>query len=312
MSDFRTRVGAHLRKNGSAVKTHMRKLPMRKRAASTNKPVTSAACLVESDTTGTFPDPRYIPVRKPTRRWRKPRANYETYEETLHGFTSTYFVKREDGPDGTGKMVTVASQLGSRVSGLKQVVDFGPDMMVHAGIVRLCDYSLTNLPGAKFYVHGFRHSTFAGANLQNAKLGMYACLFEDVSFEGADLAGAFILGATLKNVSFRGANLTGAEITSSSRFKEMDVDFTDSNLTGEQFDLLAKDRYYEPGSVKMSRYSIEEAASLLGDDGDAFVTLVWLGEIEYRSKATDEKVDDAPFDAEQHYIPQWAMQQYKA
>lgn len=57
----------------------------------------------------------------------------------------------------------------------------------------------------------------------------------------------------------------------------------------------------------MMRHSFDDALALTGQDPNTLMTMLWLGEIECRSKETALTTDDM-FDPDERYIPQWTMQ----
>jgi hypothetical protein len=148
------------------------------------------------------------------------------------------------------------------------------------------------------------HSLLDGSTLYQTK-------FRNVDATGASFQDAEFRHCTFGDVSFRGANLTGVNFYKC--FFVQGVDFTDSNITGEQFDALevagphSRTITGEP-RVIYRRYSIGELAAELNIDSDELAIRVWAGEVEVRHNDTLEKVDPGRFDASIHHISQWEAQ----
>lgn len=150
---------------------------------------------------------------------------------------------------------------------------------------------------------------------------------EKVIFDGADLEGAKFLAVEWSEVSLRGANVTDVDFSikplrlrrflSTEEEYEFVADLTDSNVTEKQFEQIlaniqvATNWVDLPGQpselVRIRRYTPQEFTAVTGIDKDELTVLLWCGDIQYRSKATDMP-DEAEFDYELHYIPQWEAQ----
>lgn len=180
------------------------------------------------------------------------------------------------------------------------------------------DLSYINLSSGRVSVPNVENVKFAGAELPNVTFTSEVLMragiqtFQDVSFDGANLRGSIFNNPRFRNVSFRGANISGVHfmipypIESNST-----IDFTDSNVTAEQYDSWVRIHTNRSNSIIINKYSVESFAALVGEDPDTIGTLVWLGEIETRNRTNNLPVSPGTnFDPEEHYIPQWVAQTY--
>lgn len=268
-----------------------------------------------------FPDQKYVPA-KPTwgQRMKKkffgPRYDTSISQQGWGGFKKTYFVRRRDMKNGHVHITVVVSMLDNFNTGERSRAVLKPGArLTSQQIFSHADCSLVNLEGAHLDVFGMLNTRFDGANLRNAKIGTSAkCDLESVSFDGANLENAELRKIRFNDVSFRGANVTGMTLTLGQAVDQKGtIDFTDSNITGEQFDnffVRTESGGKGEAEIVMGRYSIDEAAEILGEDPDRILTETWTGQIEFRDKETDCVSTEEHFDGSKHYIPQWAVQNY--
>jgi hypothetical protein len=307
------------KRNSGPVSGHKKLIPV-KRNASKNKKAESPASLIVDKPTVVFPDPAYIPEQlTPFQRFKQNRKWAQRKEVVAPGLTHTTFTRNKIRKNGTGTLTIYTSFVGKTTSaaklhGMKTDFHYGPNKTItNPAFTNNANYSHAELSDLNMQVKRVTECSFEGAKLPNSRLGIYSCMFSNVSFDGADLTGANFSQAIFFNVTFRGAKLTDTILNLGIHQKDFSVDITDSNITAKQFDnFFAKaSRFYSPEKVKMRRHSFNEAIELTGHDRDTLLTMLWLGEIEYRSKENDQTTDDM-FDPDEHYIPQWTMQEHLA
>jgi len=191
----------------------------------------------------------------------------------------------------------------------------GPNIKIgNSMFLRNKDYSRTNMPRLETTTD-IKDVNWSGANLTGARFtARQAALLDNVNFDGANLTGAHFTGVSLSQVTMRGADLTGVEFDRVRAWLRAEdgfmVDVTDTNITEQQFDTLRKQvsSQHPDDTIRIRRYSLDEVAELTGIDKDELAVSIWAGDISYRTRRHDEKVDGDPFDADTHYIPQWEPQ----
>lgn len=275
--------------------------------------------LVSPEAAAAFPDPAYAP--RPRSVWRRLAARVRSKKFVVadlvhHGeeFTTTYWQKSILGRGGVGRVVLGESVIGWRGGAKFSTQLIGPGVTVRRGEF-LQGADLTGAAMADTLITAPRvvGTNWAGADLTRAR---FICRdLEGVSFDGADLTGAtFSLDSlhgrvSLRDVTFRGANLTDTEFGLVFVDEEATLDFTDSNVTADQFDQFI-DAGVPGGNIALRRHTLREFAQMTGEDPATVGTMVWLGEIEFRDWGTDRRATGA-FDAARHYIPQWVAQAHR-
>lgn len=174
------------------------------------------------------------------------------------------------------------------------------------------NYSYMNLQGYTFNARQAIYLDFSDANLDDASFfnrrptrGGYLrseIILNRCIFDGASLRNADFRGASLHGSSFIGADVTGVDF-SDTRVAMGPVDFTDSTLTGEQYDSF----WEGANGVTYRHYSLTDAAAELGLDKDEVAIMAWAGELEIRD-ATGAVVT-GEFDASKHHVPEWAVRE---
>jgi hypothetical protein len=215
----------------------------------------------------------------------------------------------------------------------------GPGTNLYFEYAKHGDYRRADLPGSDIgeMVH---RCNFDGANLMDARFlsppdfgdsrYSWRAQIEDTSFRAATCRNASFKGVTFSGyVSFEGADVTGADfegawvatVTYAGDYQRQGeaatLDFTDSNITGEQIDqfvdgYLRTGRGYTPGESRIlyRRYTLSDASTKLGVPEDELAVSIWVGDVEVRDNHTLQRVT-GEFDATRHHIPQWALQYLK-
>lgn len=201
-----------------------------------------------------------------------------------------------------------------------------PGAEVGAEFIARVDYRRANLPDATFAYHT-SFCDFRGARLNRARFGVNPSSIlltrgsiRDTSFDGASCVDTkFTNIRFLGEVNFRGADLTGADFSRASigamlaengQVPETVMDFTDSNLTGEQLDRLVE---YNVNSDLQSAYriiyetiSVEDACEQLGVTAEELGVLIWAQDVEVRDNVTHGRVRGS-YNVARHHIPVWGL-----
>lgn len=321
-----TWVKSHRRRDGTAVAAHQRTVPdARHETAHRPGPAFHTASTVRRPPS--FPDPAYVPKRP---NWFRRRLNatsrekfIETITYTLGGpsFENTYWRSVSLGRKGYGSINLTKSHIDNYATGTDSTQRLAPgEKLRDEFMLRATDLSHANLSGMTIAAKKIYATLLVRATIRGATFSTNPDQYEspqelrDVVFDGADLAGTTFDQCAFSGVSFRGANLTDVTFTprnnNFTRNRESGsfvVDFTDSNVTAEQFDTFTA-----MGSQKIliRRHTFDEFVELTGENPDMAATLLWAGDIEYRDRDTDKQSDE-PFDRDRHYIPQWVTQTYQ-
>jgi hypothetical protein len=183
------------------------------------------------------------------------------------------------------------------------------------------DYINTNMPGVKVKDMSISGVSWAGANIPDAKFVSTGGLYGGRRMKSVDFSGANLRNATFENYTFEQVDMRGADLTGVS-FKvrlEKDgkyaVDLTDSNITEEQFDELLAYSFpdewpYSLTLVKINRLSPEEFCEMTGADEEVIQVELWAGSMPFRSRVTDQVVENETYNGDKHYIPLWEAQKY--
>jgi uncharacterized protein YjbI with pentapeptide repeats len=209
----------------------------------------------------------------------------------------------------------------------EQTQKVGPGEQISDEFLDHVDYRRSNLENAELGYHT-SFCDFGGANLNGARFGAYTSKHKigvrgsvrDTSFDGASCAQtSFVNMRFLGKVSFRGADLTdanflrvslGAMLPEGGQVPITTIDFTDSNVTGQQIDqVLERNLDTEPDSapsIIYRTYNVQEACDTLGVNETELMVLIWVQDIEVRDNVTKALVRTG-FNKDRHHIPQWAL-----
>jgi uncharacterized protein YjbI with pentapeptide repeats len=209
-----------------------------------------------------------------------------------------------------------------------QVRGVHPQAVLASEFLTSIDYRRADLRGTKFGYH-MAHCDMRGAILDDARfashekfgasLGMRGSV-RDTSFDGASCVNAsFVNIRFLGTVTFRGANLTGVDFSRVSLgamlsedgvVPETSVDFTDSNVTGDQIDQILRSNKVEIEKdgfpLKYRRFTFSEVCDALDVGPDDLAVMVWAGDVEVRDNDTGARVTGV-FRANRHHVPQWGL-----
>jgi len=254
----------------------------------------------------------------------------------------------KDAPPNTGEVWTVTETVHADGTGSIEVSDdaaagqspttfkVGPGVTIRSALpLSHVDYRGFNLPEVTFVMKDPNRITgcrFDGVNLAGAEFRggprrMSAAV--RTSFRGAVLRDATFHMMTFSDVDLRESDLTGVTFSRCyfgplSRMVEGDaattpgeyaIDVRGSNfhpsMLGREDHVVSPTSDYTLHLVRYDKYTLDEAAELLGMPAGDVAVHVWAGDIEVRDNETLERVTGG-FDVEHHHIPQWALPRWDA
>lgn len=172
-----------------------------------------------------------------------------------------------------------------------------------------CTMSFSDFSGSKFAVREADGTSFEGCNFSNATMRatwsphFRLCNFADSNFSGCDLGES--------NFSISGhTNYSGRKILTCFL---SGIDWQNTNtkniMLGEETVFKEKVYHYTPECF-FEKYTLREACEKLNLSDKQFEFMVLSGALEVREEITNHIVRSG-FDPDSHYVPVWAMQNFK-
>jgi hypothetical protein len=331
-----TRVRAHRRKNGSAVRGHARRVNKRQPVSASAglrgavigdtdepKPQQQVSVKLWKGHNGTWASRLAQQVRRfteaesrETRQYRpyahemagrlpRQKQNAEVHTELRHShcISSNFKAKSRVAINGVAEVnwvlrLDVKHEYGTLF--LHPEVELAGRKFQYPVIV-----PGVNLRGAQMQGVQFRSfATFDDGDLRDANLSYTA--HEKTSFRFTDLRDANLRKAQMSRCDLTGADLTGADLTDTT----LPNDISGVDLSKEQFESLTKNLYGGLEQYTVKEASREDLVDAFGGDTEALTVAMWAGDIEVRERATNQVVV-GEFNKDEHYVPCWELKRLR-